>query len=52
MIMEHLIGVVLSEHGHIIWAPASVLQLLPLNSPDYSLKLHSSVAFQGGNKLT
>lgn len=49
--MGHLVGVVLSQHGHAMWTLALIRQLLPLTGPDYSLKLHSSIAFQCGDKL-
>lgn len=29
------------QHGHVMWMPALILQLLSLNVPDYALKLHS-----------
>lgn len=37
------------QHGHVMWTPALILQLLSLNVPDYSLKLHSQIASQCGD---
>lgn len=53
VITEHLTGgVLLSQRGHVMWAPELILWLLPWNVPDYSLKLHSWIAFWCGDKLT
>lgn len=43
--MGHLVGVVLSQHGHAMWTLALIRQLLPLTGPDYSLKLHTRLHF-------